>query len=308
MNILIATDGSEYASNALDFMLRFPFPHDSKMTVLTVVDDIPLLQAELDALNDTQSEALKEATSRLHQEAEELVAREGARLRDDDWPGETMVRSGKPADEILHAAEEIDADLIVLGSHGTTVAKRFLLGSVSDRVFEYASCSVLIVREKTEHEISEAIESGANAAYRIMLAYDNSEIAHEALDLCSSLPLEKNSEIKVVNVLPLITSYRQDIRQHINSIWLQKKQSMQAELEKAVRSLQWATPNVSTELLEADNVSDEILNTAEEAGSDLIMVGCKDRSSIKRFLLGSITQHMARYAKCSVWGVRNKNR
>jgi nucleotide-binding universal stress UspA family protein len=307
MNILIATDGSEYASNALDFMLSFPFPRDSKMTVLTVVDDVPMLQAELDALNDEQSEALKVATSRLHEEAEELVAREGARLRNDDWPGETMVRSGKPADEILRAAEEIDADLIVLGSHGTGMAKRFLLGSVSDRVFEYASCSVLIVKKKTEDEKSAVIESGANAPYRIMLAYDNSDIAHEALDLCSSLPLEESSEIKVVNVLPLITAYRQDIRQHMNSIWLQKKQLMEAELEKAVRSLQWATPNVTTELREAENISNEILNAAEEAGSDLIMVGCKDKSSIKRFLLGSITQHMARYAKCTVWGVRNKN-
>ncbi|MEA1889525.1 MAG: universal stress protein [Pseudomonadota bacterium] len=308
MNILIATDGSEYASNALDFVLRFPFPHDSKMTVLSVVDDIPMLQAELDALNDAQSEALKEANKQLHEEAEELVEREGGRLREDGWPGQTMVRSGKPVDEILRVAREIDADLIVVGSHGTSLAKRFLLGSVSDRVFEYAPCSVLIVKKKSEDDVTAEIEPGTNAAYRIMLAYDNSDAAHDALDLCSSLPLEENSEIRVVNVLPLITAYRQDIRQHINNIWLQKKQIMQAALKKAVRSLQWATSNVMTELREGENVSDEVLHAAEEAGSDLIMVGCKNKSSIKRFLLGSATHRMARYAKCNVWGVRNKSR
>jgi nucleotide-binding universal stress UspA family protein len=108
--------------------------------------------------------------------------------------------------------------------------------------------------------------------------------------------------------MPLITAYRQDVRQHINSIWLQKKQVMQAELEKAVRSLKWATPNLTTQLREAESVSDDILSAAEEAGSDLIMVGCKDKGTIKRLLLGSITHRMARYANCSVWAVRRKTK
>jgi nucleotide-binding universal stress UspA family protein len=307
MNILIATDGSEYADHALDFMLRFPFPRDSKMTVLSVVGDIPMLPAELDALNEAQIESLKQANKRLKEEAEELVEREVRRLREDGWPGETMMRSGKPVEEILRAAEEIDADLIVLGSHGARMAKRFLLGSVSDRVLEYASCSVLIVKQNSGDEIQPAIEPGTNAAYRIMLAYDISDAARAALEQCSSLPLEENSEISVVNVMPMITAYRQDVRQHINSIWLQKKQIIQAELEKAVRSLKWATPNVTTQLREAESVSDDILIAAEQAGSDLIMIGCKDKGTIKRLLLGSITHRMARYAKCAVWAVRIKN-
>jgi len=308
MNILIATDGSEYADHALEFMLRFPFPRDSKMTVLTVVGDIPMLPAELDALNEAQIESLEQANKRLHEEAEELVKREGKRLRQDGWPGETMVRSGNPVEEILRTAEDIDADLIVLGSHGARSARRFLLGGVSDRVLEYAPCSVLIVKNKSGEEIPAAIEPGTNAPYRIMLAYDISEAASVALELCSSLPLEENSEIRVVNVMPMITAYRQDVRQHINSIWLQKKQVMQAELEKSVRSLKWATPNVTTQLREAESVSDDILIAAKQAGSDLIMVGCKDKGAIKRFLLGSITHRMARYATCSVWAVRKKHR
>jgi nucleotide-binding universal stress UspA family protein len=306
MNVLIATDGSEDASNALTFMLRFPFPHDTKMTVLTVVDDIPMLPAEMDALDEVQSEALQQANRRLRDEAEELVEREGARLREDGWPGETLVRNGNPVDEILRAAEEIDADLIVLGSHGTSMARRFLLGSVSDRILEYASCSVLIVKQKAGEETPPAIKPGTNAPYRIMLAYDSSDVTQEALRLCASFPLEANSQISVIYVMPLITAYRQDVRQHINTIWLQKKKIMQEELDKAVESLQWATPNVDTRLREADNISNEILSAAEESGSDMIMFGCKDRGAVKNFLFGSITRRMARYAKCTVWAVRNK--
>jgi nucleotide-binding universal stress UspA family protein len=87
---------------------------------------------------------------------------------------------------------------------------------------------------------------------------------------------------------------------------MQKKIIMQAELDKAVKSLQWVTPNLTTQLREAGNVSAEILGAAEEAGSDLIMVGCKDKSPLQRFLLGSITHRMARYAECTVWAVRKK--
>jgi nucleotide-binding universal stress UspA family protein len=306
MNILIATDGSDYADNAMDFMLRFPFPRNSRMTVLTVVSDIPMLPEELELLDESQSQALDEANKRLYEDAEELVACESSRLWEDGWPGETMVRNGNPVDEILRVADEIDADLIVLGSHGAGRATRFLLGSVSDRVLEYATCSVLIVKKPANNEVVAAIEPGTNAPYKIMLAYDKSDVAQEALHLIASFPLEENSEINVVNVMPMITVYRQDIRQHINGIWLQKKQVMQQELEKAVKALQWASPNVKTQLREAKSVSDEILNAAEEAECDLIMFGCKDKGAIKSFLLGSITRRMARYASCTVWAVRKK--
>lgn len=306
MNILIATDGSEYSGHALDFSLRFSFPPGSTMTVLSVVDDIPMLPAELDALDETQSKDLKAAYKGMQEDAQELVDRESARLRADGWQTETIVRNGKPVDQILRVAEEIDADLIVVGSHGMNRAQRFMLGSVSDRVLEYASCSVVIVKKRSGEASPESIKLGANAAQSIMLAYDVSDVSSEALKVCASFPLEEQSQINVVNVMPLITAYRQDVRQHINSIWMQKKIIMQAELDKAVKSLQWATPNLTTQLREASNVSAEILSAAEEAGSDLIMVGCKDKSPLQRFLLGSITHRMARYADCTVWAVRKK--
>lgn len=308
MNILVATDGSEHAANALNFILRFPFPPDSRISVMTVVSDIPMLPEEIDELDESQHEQLDQANRRLLEEAEELVQRESARLRADGWPGETLVRNGNPVDEILSVAEDIDADLIVLGSHGAGMAERFLLGSVSDRVLEYADCSVLIGKKKSGDTGEATIKAGTNAPLKIMLAYDKSDITQEALRLCAALPLEKDSEITVVNVMPLITAYRQDVRQHINAIWQQKKKIMQHELENTVAALRWATPNVKTQLREAKSVSDEILNAAAETSSDLIMFGCKDRSAIKNLLLGSITHRMACHSECSVWAVRKKRK
>ena len=58
----------------------------------------------------------------------------------------TFARQGDPADAILDVAEEQHADLIVVGNKGMTGAKRFLLGSVPNRVSHHAPCSVLIIR------------------------------------------------------------------------------------------------------------------------------------------------------------------
>jgi nucleotide-binding universal stress UspA family protein len=55
-------------------------------------------------------------------------------------------RQGDPADAILDVAEETSADLIVVGNKGMTGAKRFLLGSVPNKVSHHAPCSVLIIR------------------------------------------------------------------------------------------------------------------------------------------------------------------
>ena len=59
---------------------------------------------------------------------------------------ETYARQGDPADAILDVAEERGADLIVIGNKGMTGAKRFLLGSVPNKVSHHAPCSVLIIR------------------------------------------------------------------------------------------------------------------------------------------------------------------
>ena len=307
MKILVAMDGSEHAANALTFTLRFPFPLDSEISVVTVASDIPMLPDELDALDEAQREQLEQANRALLEDAEQLVQQQGARLQADGWAGSAIVRAGDAVDEILAVAEHLDADLIVLGSHGAGLAERFLLGSVSESVLEHASCSVLIVKKPGEDAGAAAVEPGSNAPNKILLAYDQSDLSNEVLDLCASLPLEPDSEIDVVNVMPLITAYRQDIRQHISQIWQQKREIMQQELEEAVAARKWATANINTELREAESVSDEILDAAEQARSDLIMLGCKDRGAIKSLLLGSSTRRIARYATCSVWAVRKKN-
>jgi nucleotide-binding universal stress UspA family protein len=68
------------------------------------------------------------------------------RLHAEGLDVQSHARRGDPADALLDVAEEQDADLIVVGNKGMTGAKRFLLGSVPDKISHHAPCSVLIVR------------------------------------------------------------------------------------------------------------------------------------------------------------------
>ncbi len=94
-----------------------------------------------------------------------LVERVAAGLREHgskDPDGEALhtvvhVRVGHPADEIVQLASEIDADLIVVGTHGRRGFRRLILGSVAERVLRLAHCPVLVVRPK-EHEAADAPE------------------------------------------------------------------------------------------------------------------------------------------------------
>ena len=81
--------------------------------------------------SDTATEAVRQAT--------ELAKESGVTI-------EPHARQGDPADAILDVAEETKADLIVVGNKGMTGARRFLLGSVPNKVSHHAPCSVLIIR------------------------------------------------------------------------------------------------------------------------------------------------------------------
>ena len=309
MRVLLATDGSESAAAALDFLTGFPFPAGSEAIVLSVIDGKTFDESR--ALTDEQTRTIRETRDVVQEDTEQFLGVQGDRLREAGWSGATEIRYGDPADEIIQAAEEHAVDLVVLGSHGTSGIKRFLLGSVSDKVLIYAPCSVLIIKTSPEGEstagaqpVEEAAGADRDQMWRILLAYDNSAASRKALALCASLPLGDRAEVTAIRLMPMVTAYRQDIRQQLNTIWQQKKQAAKTGLEEAVQALHWSTPHVSSKLREASDVSEEILDIAEQSGTDLIMVGCKGRSAIERFLLGSKTNRIARHAHCSVWTVR----
>ena len=143
--------------------------------------------------------------------------------------------------------------------------------------------------------------------WSILLAYDNSKPAKNAVQLCSSLPLGEASRVTALTVLPLVKIYRQDIRQRLSLFWHQKKVALQDALNEVVNTPRWTTSDVSGQLRESANVCQEILDTAAELDIDLIMLGDKGTGTFERFLLGSVTHRVARHAACAVWVVRARS-
>lgn len=305
MNILLATDGSACARAAMAFLAGFPLPDDTGITVVTVIEEV-LSEQKLAQTSDEHRAAFEAERTQAAGEAERLLADNVQYLSDAGLAATSLLRYGHPAEEIVGAATETCCDIIVVGSHGHGTLERFLLGSVSDRVFEYAPCSVLIVKPGASGEPAAEphFPAAADGRWHILLAYDDSPAARKALEFCAGLPLNERARVKALTVLPLIRMFRQDVRQQLGWVWQEKKEAAEMALEWLVREMDWKTPDIATELVESEDVSQAILDGADAFGSDLIVLGNKSKKALQRFLLGSSTARVAHHASCSILAVR----
>ncbi len=122
----------------------------------------------------------------------------------------SVVVGGGAAEMILSVARTQEADLIVMSRHGQTGAKRWLLGSVAQKVARHSSCPVLLVREEPEGaEVSRGLLSKEGRTIRVMVALDGSRLAEEALSpalaLTEALSAPLPGALHLVQVLPPIS-------------------------------------------------------------------------------------------------------
>jgi nucleotide-binding universal stress UspA family protein len=132
--ILVPTDGSVYSIKAAKYAARLAGKIGSKVSTLHVSDYHPQVRVtELVDEEEKKGADILSETKRVFDEA--------------NVPVEVMkLEFGNPADVICAIAESGGFDLIVMGEKGVSEIKRFILGSVADRVVHHASCPVLIVR------------------------------------------------------------------------------------------------------------------------------------------------------------------
>lgn len=296
MKILLATDGSETAHAATDFLMGMPLPEGSAVTVMTVLKRL-LREDEVAALEAPQRRAYQETRETALAEAQALLDTEAQRLRSAGLATDTLICEGSAAEEIVRQTGEGGYNLVTVGSHGTHGARDFLLGRVSDRVFEYAPCSVLIVKPASDQAVSDQ-------HLRLLLAYDDSPPARAAVELCAALPLPANSKLRAITVLPQIRMFRQDVHQQLSWVWQEKREKAQMALQWVSGEIEWKNIEVSTEVIESEEVAKAILDQARDFDSDLLVIGNKSKHAFERFLLGSVTAKVAHHAPCSVLSVR----
>jgi nucleotide-binding universal stress UspA family protein len=142
-SIVVGTDGSETASEAVRQAAELAARLQARVHLVCVYEPVPSAQ-EGQGDVDVAAESgwvlrPREAVDATLSSAAAVFAAAGVEV-------DLYAQRGDPADAILDVAEERGADLIIVGNRGRTGAKRFLLGSVPNRLSHYAPCAVLIIR------------------------------------------------------------------------------------------------------------------------------------------------------------------
>ena len=142
-SIVVGTDGSTTAQEAVRQAIELAKTVNATIHLVSAYEPVSqsrLTQERQQVPEDAQwmVNAREDVDAALKESAEGL--------EEEGMTVQRYAREGDPADAILDVAEETNADLIVVGNKGMTGAKRFLLGSVPNKVSHHAPCSVLIIR------------------------------------------------------------------------------------------------------------------------------------------------------------------
>lgn len=133
--ILVPTDGSEAASDAVDEALELAESFDAEVHVLYVVDT-----------RLTHTILGGEVVEKLEREGEEATGEIVERAEESGLETRREVIEGAPSEAILNYAEENGIDLIVMGTHGRTGLEKAVIGSVTEKVVRKSSTPVMTVR------------------------------------------------------------------------------------------------------------------------------------------------------------------
>jgi nucleotide-binding universal stress UspA family protein len=208
---------------------------------------------------------------------------------------ELIVEDGTPQALILQTAEEWMADLIIMGSHGQTSASDVLLGSVTDSVLRHAHCPVLIVRP-------------GKTMRRIVAGTDFSDPSLPALKAAADEAVRVGGQFTIVHCLDLVWSPAAYPAMafggapfNVSAEKMQELQQIATErLEESLRQLNIAGETVVT----TGSAGASLIDVAKERKADLLVVGTIGRTGLRRALLGSVAETVAREAPCSVLVVR----
>jgi nucleotide-binding universal stress UspA family protein len=142
-SIVVGTDGSDTAGEAVRQATELAKAVGAKIHLVSAFEPVgnQRLREERQEVPDDMSWMVneREDVNATLKEAAEQIESAGVQV-------DTFARQGDPADAILDVAEEQKSDLIIVGNKGMSGAKRFLLGSVPNKVSHHAPCSVMIIR------------------------------------------------------------------------------------------------------------------------------------------------------------------
>lgn len=287
--ILCPVDFSEASRHALQHAVAIARWYQSQVIAVHVVHAYPLppppiLFAELShsasAVPDYQS---REAELRAW-----LAPAHGAGVKTD-----IVLDEGNPTACIIEHAKSRQADLIVMGTHGLSGFERLMLGSVAEKVLRKAPCPVMTVPP--------ASVTTAKVPYaRLLCPVDFSESSLAALRFASSLAEEADARLTILHVIDWpadedLLVGRFDSSEFRQVVEQQARERLEALVTHDMRT--WCKP--ATKMGHGKPYR-QVLETADQEASDLIVIGVRGRNPLDLTLFGSTTNQVVRQATCPV--------
>jgi nucleotide-binding universal stress UspA family protein len=217
------------------------------------------------------------------------------------WKADTDVVLGRPRTIISKIAMSWKADFVLVGSSEESALMRVLLGSTARSVLRQAPCSVEIVRPLAKSDDGHAF------GLKVLIATDGSEFSVAAIRSVAKRPWTTGSTFRVIAIpepfMPL-SQFPFELKEieKLNTAALKDAKRNAAAgaeiLAKAGLSVGEGTP------IPTDSDGKEIVKEAKQWQADLIVLGSHGRRGFDRLTIGSVSEHVAFHAQCSVEVIR----
>lgn len=272
--ILIATDGSDEATAALNAVTTFPWPAAARVAGVVVRGHLAASEVP-----DFVWADIERSLANVAEDARKILARH--------WPdAEVRVIDGPVVDAILSHAERIGARVIVLGSQGHGAIARLLLGSTSLGVVRGMRDAALVVR------------GHPRGVTKVAVGFDGSTAARHAVTFLAGLDAPAGGQVTLVRVLQptrlpsvgrLPAAARQAVLSQAAAVDAAEEKKAAREAETAAAELRRAGWKVDVVLRKGEPLS-ELLAATKRAHAQLLAVGARGHSAVERLLLGSVVE------------------
>ena len=292
MKILLATDGSPSAQHAEELVAAIRWPADTSVEIVWVdqlIDDEVDLPDEL--LERSRAARRREIDDQLNALAARIAGGRTVRAR---------VVFGRPATVIVSEAEQLGADLVIVGSRSHGALASFALGSVAAEVVDHAPCPVLIARRSTLGPV--------------VLGTDGSVSARRAEDLITAWPFLAPEAITVVSVSTLLPPWYASVDAGMSlgvdaalmqEVIDERRASSRRVANESASRLVAAGLRAKAEALDGV-AADGLVDAIVAAKAQLAVVGSRGNTGLTRLVLGSVARSVLYRAPCSVLIVRDK--
>lgn len=290
MRIVIGVDGSGPSLTAMQLVTSTDWPAGTLVRLVGAVDVLTDWTALVPPAPGIAGDSDPQVT--LFDTIQHL----SEPLRRHGYATETVVVRGRPADVLLAEADDLSADLVVVGSRGLGVAASALLGSVSATLVDHAACPVLVARGPRVSRVLIATDGSqsSEAIPAVLAAWD--VFRGLPIDvLCVAPPARRQERatfpLGVRGGDPQLSDASHEVTRH---------RVMADEMAARLVAAGWRAES----LVRNGEPAREIEAAAADIGADLIVTGSRGLSGLQRLLMGSVAHHVLLHSRSSVLVMR----